>query len=228
MIRASHLTASVALALAIVAAAQAGDAQANKPAPSSQAAKSEASRQGAKPADADARDVNVRAYVELLRSDVRSQKVAILTEMMDFNEQEDAAFWPIYREYDVELSKINDDRVMLIQEYAKNYEQMTDAVADRTRPWRARPRSASKRAEAEVLRPPQVGAVAENGRAVPPSGKPAPHDHRPADFRGAAGRQVTRPVNGRRYDQASFRRLDRRRHSRHARRSRRRRSRRIV
>jgi predicted RNA-binding protein with RPS1 domain len=31
----------------------------------------------------------------------------------------------------VELSKINDDRVTLIQEYAKNYEQMTDAVADR-------------------------------------------------------------------------------------------------
>ena len=31
----------------------------------------------------------------------------------------------------VELSKINDDRITLIQEYAKNYEQMTDAVADR-------------------------------------------------------------------------------------------------
>ena len=131
MIRASRATASVALALAIVAAAQAVAAQANKPAPSSRAAKSEGSRQGAKPAAADARDVNLRAYVELLRSDVRSQKVAILTEMMNFTEQEDATFWPIYREYDVELSTINDDRVMLIQEYAKNYEQMTDAVADR-------------------------------------------------------------------------------------------------
>jgi hypothetical protein len=57
--------------------------------------------------------------------------VAILTEMMDFTEQEDAKFWPIYREYDLELSKINDDRVSLIQEYAKNYDQMTEPVADR-------------------------------------------------------------------------------------------------
>ena len=75
--------------------------------------------------------MNLRAYVELLRSDVRGQKVAILTEMMEFTEQEDAKFWPIYREYDVELSKINDDRITLIQEYAKNYEEMTDTVADR-------------------------------------------------------------------------------------------------
>ena len=116
MIGVRHLTASVALALTIAGAAQATAAQATK---------------ATKPAAVDARDVNLRAYVELLRSDVRAQKVAILSEMMDFTEQEDAKFWPIYREYDVELSKINDDRVTLIQEYAKNYEQMTDTVADR-------------------------------------------------------------------------------------------------
>ena len=73
----------------------------------------------------------MRAYVELLRSDIRSQKVAILTEVMEFNEQEDAAFWPIYREYDTELQKLNDERVGLIQDYAKNFEAMTDDVADR-------------------------------------------------------------------------------------------------
>ena len=132
MIRVKHLAASVGLALAIVAAAQAAAAQATTPTPSSQGSKPVAPRQGTKPPDvSDARDVNLRAYVELLRSDVRSQKVAILTEMMGFTEEEDAKFWPIYREYDVELSKINDDRVTLIQEYAKNYEQMTDTLADR-------------------------------------------------------------------------------------------------
>lgn len=90
------------------------------------------SAQGAKPAaPADPRDANLRAYVELLRSDVRSQKIAILTEVMKFTEAEDAKFWPIYREYDTELSKINDDRLALIKEYAGNYEKMTDAVADR-------------------------------------------------------------------------------------------------
>jgi len=57
--------------------------------------------------------------------------VAILTEMMDFTEAEDAKFWPIYREYDVELAAINDDRVKLITDYGKNYETLSDADADR-------------------------------------------------------------------------------------------------
>ena len=125
MVRVRHLAIGFALMLSIVASAQTAAAQAAKP-PAKPAVKP-----AAVPAAPDAREVNLRAYVELLRADVRGQKVAILTEMMDFTEQEDAKFWPIYREYDVELSKINDDRVTLIQEYARNYEKMTDAVADR-------------------------------------------------------------------------------------------------
>ena len=80
---------------------------------------------------AETRDLNLRAYVELLRSDIRSEKVAIITELMEFNEQEDAKFWPIYREYDTELSALNDQRVKLIADYAKNYESLSDADADR-------------------------------------------------------------------------------------------------
>jgi hypothetical protein len=79
----------------------------------------------------DSRDRNLRAYVELLRSDVRSQKIAILTELMDLTDREDESFWPIYRQYDVELSAVNDERVKLIADYAKNYEAMTDTVANR-------------------------------------------------------------------------------------------------
>ena len=79
----------------------------------------------------DTREVNLRAYVELLRSDLRSQKIAIITEVMNFSEAEDAKFWPVYREYETELAKVNDDRVALIKEYAANYEKLTDAVADR-------------------------------------------------------------------------------------------------
>jgi hypothetical protein len=81
-------------------------------------------------AAADPRDANLTAYVELLRSDVRAQKVAILTELMEFTEAEDATFWPIYREYDVELSKLADERVAMIKEYGANYGSLTDALAD--------------------------------------------------------------------------------------------------
>jgi hypothetical protein len=88
--------------------------------------------QGARPAAPDdTREANLRAYVELLRSDIRSQKIAIITEMMQFTEADDEKFWPVYREYETELAKINDDRLALIKEYADNYEKMTDAVADR-------------------------------------------------------------------------------------------------
>src|SRR5262245_18237529 len=79
----------------------------------------------------ESREANLTAYVELLRSDLRTQKVAIITEMMQFSEEADAKFWPIYREYELELSKINDDRMALIVDYATAYDKMTDAIADK-------------------------------------------------------------------------------------------------
>jgi hypothetical protein len=75
--------------------------------------------------------LNLSAYAELLRSDVRAQKVAIITEVMGFGEAEDAAFWPIYREYDLEMAKLGDERVELIAEYASNYSKLTDAIAEK-------------------------------------------------------------------------------------------------
>jgi hypothetical protein len=73
---------------------------------------------------------NLAEYAELLRSDVRAQKVAIITEVMEFSEADSAAFWPIYRAYDAEMAKLGDERVALIAEYAKNYDTLTDANAD--------------------------------------------------------------------------------------------------
>jgi hypothetical protein len=87
--------------------------------------------QTAKAADKQNQSLNLSAYAELLRSDVRTQKVAIITEVMGFTDEEDAKFWPIYREYDVEMSKLGDERVALIEEYARSYDQLTDATADK-------------------------------------------------------------------------------------------------
>src|SRR5215203_778636 len=83
------------------------------------------------PTPAETKDTNLRAYVELLRADVRAQKVAFLTELMEFTDAEDKAFWPIYRAFDTELSAINDERVAGIEEYARNYDKVTDALADK-------------------------------------------------------------------------------------------------
>lgn len=69
------------------------------------------------------------AYIELLRSDVKTKKVAIVTEVMQFTSEEANAFWPIYREYDLEMAKIGDARIALIEDYAQHYETMTDEKA---------------------------------------------------------------------------------------------------
>ena len=75
-------------------------------------------------------EANLKAYVELLRSDLRTQKVALITEMMQFTDAEDAKFWPVYREYELEQSRLNDDRIALIDNYARNYDTLTAGSAD--------------------------------------------------------------------------------------------------
>ena len=88
--------------------------------------------QGAAARSADeTRARNLSAYVELLRSDIRDAKVALITGMMQFSEADDQKFWPVYREYERELTAINDERLTLVREYAQAYEKMTDEIANR-------------------------------------------------------------------------------------------------
>jgi hypothetical protein len=75
-------------------------------------------------------ETNIRAYIELLRADVKAQKTGILTQIMQLNDEQAEKFWPIYREYDFELQTLNDRKLAGIQEYAKNYQNMTDDKAD--------------------------------------------------------------------------------------------------
>ena len=70
------------------------------------------------------------SYLELLRSDIRTQKVALITDAMELTDTQSAVFWPIYRKYDSELTTLNDKRIAIIKDYAQNYDQMTAAKAD--------------------------------------------------------------------------------------------------
>ncbi|HTF66333.1 MAG TPA: hypothetical protein VK638_26970 [Edaphobacter sp.] len=73
---------------------------------------------------------NIQAYVELLRSDVRQQKAQMMGSVMQLSAADATKFWPIYSEYDAELTKLNDLRVANIQNYASSYTEMTDEKAD--------------------------------------------------------------------------------------------------
>lgn len=69
-------------------------------------------------------------YAELLMSDLKTQKVAVVTEAMALEEGQSDPFWQIYRDYDYELSEIIDRRIAIIKDYAGSFSAMTDDKAD--------------------------------------------------------------------------------------------------
>jgi hypothetical protein len=69
------------------------------------------------------------SYIESVRADLRADKVAIITEAMQFNDQESKVFWPVYRKYEADVAKVNDQRVALIKSYSDKFATMTDADA---------------------------------------------------------------------------------------------------
>ena len=79
---------------------------------------------------ADDQTKNIDAYIALIRRDVKQEKAEIMGSVMVLSAQDAAKFWPIYSAYDAELSKLNDQRVENIKEYARAYSDMTDAKAD--------------------------------------------------------------------------------------------------
>lgn len=72
---------------------------------------------------------NGHDLTELMRSDLRTQKRAIVTQAMQLTEEQSAKFWPVYGEFETELTKINDQRVTMIKDYAAAYNSMTDQAA---------------------------------------------------------------------------------------------------
>ena len=76
-----------------------------------------------------ASQASVDAYVDLLRKDVRSQKVALIGQNMEFTSEEAAAFWPVYQKYEAELGKMGDEKLAIIKDYAAHYDKMTNEKA---------------------------------------------------------------------------------------------------
>lgn len=73
---------------------------------------------------------NLAEDIKLLRKDVRDEKSKIMGAAMGLNEEQGKKFWPIYKDYDKQLAKLNDVRLGNIIEYAKNYDSMTENKAD--------------------------------------------------------------------------------------------------
>jgi hypothetical protein len=83
-----------------------------------------------KPALSSNEELNIQAYVELLRTDVNKEKSQLIGVVMQFDAEQAAIFWPIYKDFQQDLGKIGDQVVALVKNYAENYDNMTNDVAD--------------------------------------------------------------------------------------------------
>jgi hypothetical protein len=65
-----------------------------------------------------------------LQSMFGMEKKQVVAERMKLSETESAKFWTLYEEYELYRSEISDKRVENIQQYVKNYSNLTNAKAD--------------------------------------------------------------------------------------------------
>jgi hypothetical protein len=68
-------------------------------------------------------------YIALLRSDVQAKKVDIIRQNVTLTDEQAKTFWPIQRSYESDLSKLGDDRLNVIRDYAKNWDNLSDSTA---------------------------------------------------------------------------------------------------
>ncbi|EWY36322.1 hypothetical protein N825_28680 [Skermanella stibiiresistens SB22] len=81
----------------------------------------------AAPPSSEAQKKNSDYYIELVRRDVRQDAREIIGEKLAFTQAEADKFWPVYERYEAELKRLGDEKVALINDYADNYKNMTDA-----------------------------------------------------------------------------------------------------
>jgi len=73
---------------------------------------------------------DVDSYIELLKSQLKTDKKVIITETMEFTQQQSEAFWPVYNEFEHELEKLSTKRIANIKDFAANYDSLTDKKAE--------------------------------------------------------------------------------------------------
>lgn len=68
-------------------------------------------------------------YLEVSREVLKTEKKALIADLMQFSSEESQAFWPVYNEYEDAKYKVNTRYFNLIEKFADNFESMTDEVA---------------------------------------------------------------------------------------------------
>jgi len=67
---------------------------------------------------------------ELIKSYFKLTKMAIVEEAMALSEEDGNVFWPLYKQYDVEASELNQFRIDYLSDYVAQVENITDEQVD--------------------------------------------------------------------------------------------------
>ncbi len=81
--------------------------------------------------EASPEDFGYRNFEEVTRADMRAKHAELINKVMALSDKEAQAFWPIFREYEKDLMKLNDEKLQIYKEYAQYYESMTEEKADK-------------------------------------------------------------------------------------------------
>ena len=73
--------------------------------------------------------LQVNDEIELTRVVIQAQRQSILSQAMSLTEEESKRFWPLYRDYLVEVNKLVDRNVQLITSYADHYQNLSGETA---------------------------------------------------------------------------------------------------
>ncbi|GGZ80568.1 hypothetical protein [Algibacter mikhailovii] len=69
-------------------------------------------------------------YIELTRSVLKTETKAAIAGVMNLTEAQSAPFWDLYNEFETQNYNVQNKRIALIKDYAKNYENLTDDKAN--------------------------------------------------------------------------------------------------
>jgi len=64
---------------------------------------------------------DLRAALEMLRSDVNGYKVRVLNQALRLTGSEAEKFWPVYRQYEQELGVVADKKVALLRQFVERW-----------------------------------------------------------------------------------------------------------
>ena len=66
---------------------------------------------------------------QAVRADLQAERTKLVAANLELTDAEGAKFWPLYNEYRAKQSKLGDRTLALIEDYAKNYEALSDEKA---------------------------------------------------------------------------------------------------